>query len=111
MVHTNLQRFNVIFITNIILKESSFFFSYVWLEVHKVNVFLGEKKKFKVQTVSHGSLEMRTSEGAVPSAGYVPAFLNKDGYRGCLLPGQSCTTKHVSAVCSMYLNMYQGWPE
>lgn len=33
-----------------------------------------------VQTVSHGSLEKRTSEGAVPSTGYIPVSLNRDGY-------------------------------
>lgn len=46
---------------------------------------LGEKIISSVQTVSHGWLEKRTSEGAVPSAGCIPASLSRAAYHGPLL--------------------------
>lgn len=52
--------------------------------MHKVNMSLGEKIISSVQTVSHGWLERRTSEGAVPSTGYIPVSLNRAGCHGPL---------------------------
>lgn len=70
--------------------------------MHKANTSLGEKI-ISVQTVSHGSLENRTSEGAVPSTGCVPASLNWVGYHGRLLQAQSCVAK-VSLSSVQYVS-------
>lgn len=66
---------------------------------------LGGKITSSVQTVSHGSLEKRNSEGAVPSTGYVPVSLNRTSY-GRLLQAQSCITKTVSLSSLQYVSEY-----
>lgn len=61
--------------------------------MHKVNMSLGEKIMSSVQTVSHGWFEKRTSEGAVPSTGWIPVSLNRGGYHGPLFQAQTWINK------------------
>lgn len=57
-----------------------------------------------VQTVSHSSLEKRTTEGAVPSTGDAPASPNGASYHGRLLQAQSRITKTVSLSTLQYVS-------